>query len=144
MPPTSALGACVKILALHNRYIQPGGEDKSFEAQVELLRAHGEHVDTLVQDNARIARLGAASVARSTVWSQQSYRRVRNVLRAGRYDVLDVHNTFPLISPAVYYAARAERVPVVQTLHNYRLICPSATLFRDGRACEDCIGRAVP
>jgi glycosyltransferase involved in cell wall biosynthesis len=134
----------VRILALHNRYIQLGGEDKSFDAQVNLLRAHGDHVDTLLQDNARVAGVGARTVARSTVWSQQSYRRVRSALRAGRYDVLDVHNTFPLLSPAVYYAARAEGVPVVQTLHNYRLICPSATLFRNGRVCEDCVGKAVP
>ena len=66
------------------------------------------------------------------------------MFRSFRPDVVHFHNTFPLISPSGYYAARAEGVPVVQTIHNYRLICPSATLFRDGRPCVDCVGRRVP
>jgi glycosyltransferase involved in cell wall biosynthesis len=69
---------------------------------------------------------------------------LRTLLRRERPDVMHVHNTFPVISPAAYYAANAEGVPVVQTLHNYRLICPAATFFRDGHVCEDCLSRSVP
>jgi glycosyltransferase involved in cell wall biosynthesis len=78
------------------------------------------------------------------VWSRESYRSLAKVLRAQRPDVAHFHNTFPLLSPSVYYACRAAGVPVVQTLHNYRLLCPTATFFRNGRPCEDCAGRVVP
>src|SRR5581483_9761958 len=82
--------------------------------------------------------------AARTVWSRPAYRVLRELLRAHRPAVAHFHNTFPLISPAAYYACRAERVPVVQTLHNFRLLCPNALFFRDGRVCEDCLGKAVP
>jgi glycosyltransferase involved in cell wall biosynthesis len=71
-------------------------------------------------------------------------RRLREAVRAHRADVVHFHNTFPLMSPAAYYAARAEGAAVVQTLHNFRLLCPGANLFRDGRVCETCLGRSVP
>src|SRR5581483_7006330 len=82
--------------------------------------------------------------AARTVWSRPAYRVLRELLRAHRPAVAHFHNTFPLISPAAYYACRAERVPVVQTLHNFRLLCPNALFFRDGRVCEDCLGKPVP
>ena len=80
----------------------------------------------------------------STVWSQSAYRALRAQLRERHYDIVHVHNFFPLISPAVYYAAQAEGCSVVQTLHNYRLSCPAAIFYRDGQVCEDCLGKAVP
>jgi glycosyltransferase involved in cell wall biosynthesis len=134
----------LQILAVHNRYLQRGGEDQSFEARVNLLRERGHHVDTLIEDNSRVARLGGARTAVRAVWSGEAYARLRQMLRSRSYDVLDVHNTFPLLSPAVYYAGRAEGVAVAQTLHNYRLACPKGTFFRDGQVCEDCLGKGVP
>lgn len=135
------------VLMVHNRYQQPGGEDAVFAAEIALLRAHGHRVTPLLFDNreipARRSPLGAARLAVGTVWSQAGAARVREAIRADRPDVVHFHNTFPLVSPAAYHAARAEGVPVVQTLHNYRLLCPSATFYRDGRVCEDCLGRAV-
>jgi glycosyltransferase involved in cell wall biosynthesis len=132
-----------RILSVHNRYLQSGGEDESQRAQVHLLRERGHDVDVLLEDNRRVAALGAARVARMTIWSDQGYNLVRGALKAQPYDLVEFHNTFPLISPSAYYAARAERVPVVQVLHNYRLICPTATLYRDGHVCEDCVGKPV-
>jgi glycosyltransferase involved in cell wall biosynthesis len=79
-----------------------------------------------------------------TVWSSESFRRTRRALREEKSHVLHVQNFFPLLSPSIYYAARAEGVPVVQTLHNYRILCPSALFFRDGHLCEDCLGRRLP
>ncbi|WP_460361807.1 glycosyltransferase family 4 protein [Thermus antranikianii] len=76
-----------------------------------------------------------------TLWNQGAYRRVREAIRQRRPDLVHVHNTFPLASPAVIHAAKAEGVPVVMTLHNYRLLCVNALFFREGRVCEDCLGR---
>lgn len=82
------------------------------------------------------------AVARAAVWNGDTYRRLRALIRAERPEIAHFHNIFPLVSPAAYYAARAEGVAVVQTLHNYRLLCVAATMFRDGRPCETCLGRS--
>jgi glycosyltransferase involved in cell wall biosynthesis len=134
----------MRILVVHNRYLIRGGEDESVAAEQELLRQNGHEVDLHEERNERVADLGQLRVALRTVWSLESHRRLRQRLRRRKYDLVHVHNFFPLISPAVYYAARAEGVPVVQSLRNYRLLCPNAELFRSGRLCEDCVGRRVP
>src|ERR1700681_312252 len=128
------------VLSVHNFYRQPGGEDRVCADEAALLEQHGHTVVRYEEHNRRIAGAGI-SAAGSTVWSTRSFRRLRSVLREQACDVVHFHNTFPLISPAAYYAARAANVPVVQTLHNYRLICPAGTLLRDGAVCEECIGR---
>ena len=81
--------------------------------------------------------MGRLETARRTLWNRDSYDDLRKLIRLERPDVMHCTNTFPLISPAAYYAARDEQVPVVQTLQNYRLICPGALLMRDGKVCED-------
>lgn len=134
----------MKVLVAHNHYQQPGGEDQAFAAETGLLEKRGHTVVRLVADNNQICSMAKFSLARATVWSSAAHREVRAVLRRERPDVMHVHNTFPLLSPAIYFAARDEGVPVVQTLHNYRLICPNALLFRDGRVCEDCVGKIAP
>lgn len=127
----------------HNRYLERGGEDCVAESEISLLRVHGSEVDLFERDNSEIKRIGRLRTAARAVWSQEAYVALRAQLRDGAYDVLHVHNFFPLISPAVYHAARAENVPIVQTIHNYRLICPGGNLLRDGRVCESCVGRAL-
>ena len=134
----------MRVLMLHNRYLVPGGEDQSTAAEASLLADYGCHVELLEQDNRQIKELGRVRTAIRTVWSSESRRRIEEVLRGGRFDVVHVQNFFPLWSPSVYYAASRCGVPVVQTLRNYRLLCANATLFRDNHICEDCLGRAVP
>ena len=134
----------LNIFMAHNRYQVPGGEDISFRMEVEMLRRNGCEVETFVEDNDRVNKLGRLRTAARSIWSPESYRKVRATMRRKRFDVLHVQNFFPLISPSVYYAARAENIPVIQSLRNYRLICPGSTLNRDGKICEDCIGRTVP
>lgn len=104
----------------------------------------GHLVEVEEENNERIAALGTMRMTLRTVWSEEAYQRVRRRLTEQPYNVVHVQNFFPLLSPSVYYAAKAEGVPVVQTLHNYRLLCPSALFFRDGRACEDCLGKSFP
>ncbi len=91
----------------------------------------------------RLAPGAALSTALGTIWSHKSAAELRAIIQRETPDVAHFHNTFPLISPSAYYACVDEKVPVVQTLHNYRLLCPSAVLFRDGHVCEDCLGKAL-
>jgi glycosyltransferase involved in cell wall biosynthesis len=134
----------MKILMLHNRYLIPGGEDQSTAAEVALLRQQGCEVELLEENNERIGSLGNARTALRTIWSSESFRRIQDKLHTGKFDILHVQNFFPLWSPSVYYAASRCGVPVVQTLRNYRLMCVNATFFRDGHACEQCLGKAFP
>src|SRR3712207_5604267 len=132
------------ILMVHNRYQNRGGEDVSVEAEVKLLRKRGVKVHTFFVTNEEIPDMGRTRVAAETLWSFRSKHSLRAYLREVRPDVVHFRNTFPLISPAAYYAAREERVPIVQTLSNYRLLCLNALFLREGRACEDCLGKTPP
>ena len=134
----------MRILSIHNQYQIRGGEDESRELEERLLREHGHIVDVYEETNHDIQNYSSLHLTLKTIWSQQSYDVVRQQLRQHRYDLIHVQNFFPLISPSVYYAAQAEGVPVVQTLRNYRLVCPNALFFRDGKVCEDCVGKPIP
>jgi CelD/BcsL family acetyltransferase involved in cellulose biosynthesis/glycosyltransferase involved in cell wall biosynthesis len=137
-------GMALKALLCHNYYQQPGGEDQSFAAEAELLAAHGHEVVRFTAHNDAVARMGRLDVARRALWNGPVYAQLRELIRRQRPQVLHCTNAFPLLSPAVYYAARAEGVAVVQSLRNYRLLCPNALFLRDGRVCEDCLGKALP
>jgi glycosyltransferase involved in cell wall biosynthesis len=132
------------ILLVHNYYQQAGGEDQVFASEAQLLEKRGHKIVRYEVRNDAIRSQWLAGTALRTFWNQQEYKKLRAVMRKHRPQLLHVHNTFPLISPAIYYAAHAEEVPVVQTLHNYRLLCPSATFFRDGHVCQECTGKRVP
>lgn len=134
----------MRILSIHNTYQIRGGEDESCAAEERLLENHGHQVDRYTATNDDIPNYNPLRLAAKTLWSQTAYQAVRHTLRSQRYDIVHVQNFFPLISPSVYYAAQAEGVPVVQTLRNYRLICPNGLFFRDGQVCEDCVGQAIP
>ena len=136
--------AKVRVLQVHNYYIQPGGEDTVFESDVLLLRAHGHEVITFTENNERITEIGSASLAIKTIYSQEFYHRILDVIRRERPDVTHFHNTFPLISPSAYYACHEAGVPIIQSLHNPRLICPAASFYRDGKNCTDCLGKTPP
>lgn len=134
----------MKILSVHSRYQQRGGEDECREAEENLLREMKHSVEVYEENNDRVAGMNSISLAATTIWSTQAYETVKQSIREKNYDVIHVHNFFPMISPSVYYAAKAEGVPVVQTLHNYRLLCPNALFFRQGKVCEDCLGKYIP
>jgi glycosyltransferase involved in cell wall biosynthesis len=131
----------MRILKLHTHYQQPGGEDGVFGAEVALLRDKGHTVVPLTFQNKQLEDVPLLWRAAVTPWNREAYSRVREAIRLHRPDILHVHNTFPLASPAVIHAAKAEGVPVVMTLHNYRLLCVNAFFFRQGQVCEACLGR---
>jgi glycosyltransferase involved in cell wall biosynthesis len=132
----------MNVLVVHNRYREPGGEDRVVELETSLLERHGHNVLPYVLDNASITDGNPLALAARTIWNRDVHREISRSIVRERIDVVHVHNTLPLVSPAVYYAAAAAKVPVVQTLHNYRMVCPSAVLMREGRPCVACVGRA--
>lgn len=134
----------MRVLMVHNFYQQAGGEDEVFRAEADLLRARGHSVATLTAENGPVHGLGALGAARDTLWSGEFRRTLGDALRQTRPHVVHFHNTFFRVSPAAYHACREAGVAVVQTLHNYRLLCPAATFYRSGRVCEECLGKAVP
>jgi glycosyltransferase involved in cell wall biosynthesis len=134
----------MRILAVHNKYQQPGGEEQIFATETALLESRGHQVFRYTLDNDHIAAISPLLLAKNTLWNSTVYQELRSLIRQHQPQVAHFHNTFPLISPAAYYAARAEGVPTIQTLHNYRLLCPNALFFRDGHVCEDCLGKAIP
>jgi len=134
----------MKVLAVHNRYQRPGGEDQVFVDETALLETRNHRVLRYEVHNDQVKQMNRLTLAKDTIWNTSAYRELGALIRRERPDVVHFHNTLPLVSPAGYYAARAEGVPVIQTLHNYRLLCPVALFFRDGRVCEDCMGKAVP
>ncbi len=133
-----------RLLLVHNYYQQRGGEDQSFEDDRAMLEAHGHPVSSYTLHNDSIDQMGRLELVSSTLWNRKVYQEVRQLIRKDKPRLMHCTNTFPLISPAVYYAARAEGVPVVQGLHNYRLQCLNGLFLRQGRVCEDCLGQAIP
>lgn len=115
-----------------------------FRAEVELLRQNRHEVIEYTNHNDALSDLSRVQAAARTIWSRKSVQDLSQLIRRHTPDIAHFHNVFPLISPSAYHACRRLGVPVVQTLHNFRLLCPSATLFRDGHVCHDCVGRAVP
>lgn len=132
----------MKILVVHNRYRDRTGEDIVFHQEVDLLRSNDHQVQTLTVDNRQLEaptvwtklRLGLR-----TVWSATGYSLIKRKIQQFQPDIVHVHNTLPLLSPSIFYACHKASIPVVQTLHNYRLLCPANNLFRSQAICHACI-----
>jgi glycosyltransferase involved in cell wall biosynthesis len=134
----------MRIAVLHNHYLGRGGEDVVFEAEVNLLRQHGHEVFTYTVSNEVISQVSSLTALRMAVWNAPMYRELREWFARHRPQVAHFHNVLFVLSPASYQAAHDSGVAVVQTLHNYRLICPSGQLMRRGRPCELCVGKFFP
>lgn len=127
-------------LLLHNCYRQRGGEDAVLANEHALLNRRGHHVELVTVNNDDVQGLATKlRVAWQAAWSPRGYALAQSALQRFQSDIVHVHNFFPLLSPAVFDACQEAGVPVVMTLHNYRLICPGALLMRNGRVCEQCI-----
>lgn len=134
----------VSLLVLHNFYQQHGGEDESFRVNCEILKSLGCDVHTLTFDNKDMDRMSDAMKLRKTIWNGEAACKVEKVCHDENISILIVHNFFPLASPAIYCAARRTGAKVIQWLHNYRLMCPAATFYKNGRVCETCMHKWLP
>jgi glycosyltransferase involved in cell wall biosynthesis len=136
----------MKIVQVHNTYQQPGGEDVVVESERRLLQSEGHQVIPYLRSNMELqdaSALARIAVVPRMVWSSESRRGFASLLDAERPDVVHIHNTFMVISPSIYSACSERKIPVVQTLHNFRLLCPSANFYRDGHVCEECVDHGL-
>ena len=136
----------MKILYIYNLYQQSGGENQWVQSEPDLFKARGHDVVIYRRDNSEIRDFSLwkrASLFWESAWSRESYEAVRMLIRRERPEVAHVYNTLALVTPSVYYACREEGVPVVQTVYNYRLLCPAANFLRNGRICEDCVQHSL-
>ncbi len=131
-----------RVLLVHNYYKIPGGEDTAVSNEKRLLEQHGHQVILYTRSNQELDSFSAwqkIMLPFTALFSLRTYREVKYLIKKENIDVVHVHNTLSLISPSVYYAAFSCKVPVIQTIHNFRLMCPAATFVREGRICEDCV-----
>jgi glycosyltransferase involved in cell wall biosynthesis len=131
----------MKILLVHNSYQLPGGEDVVYARERDLLLAHHHQVYEYQRSNNEISeysKLQKLKLSVDVIWNSDSKNDFAERIDEIKPDIVHVHNTFMMISPSIYSACRERNIPVVQTLHNYRLLCPGATFFRDGKPCHDC------
>lgn len=136
----------MNIIQVHCAYLHRGGEDAVAAAELKLLRARGHQIYAFHASNRDAIDGGAIPTLRAlhaSAWNRGVYRRLRETIRSVKPDIVHVHNFWFSLSPSVFGAARDEGVPVVMTLHNYRLLCTNGLLLRDGVVCEKCIGRSV-
>jgi glycosyltransferase involved in cell wall biosynthesis len=131
----------MKILFIHNAYQNWGGEDVVLDSEIALLRDYGHEVELYKRHNDELHDLSFASAAVSTIWSRRSAAEVEAACDIFQPQLIHAHNTFPLVSPSIYWTAARKRIPVIQTLHNFRMLCPQGTFLRNGGICEDCIGK---
>lgn len=133
----------MRILVVHNYYLEPGGEDQVFTAESSMLEEHGHQVFRFTVHNNHLKKMNPLTLAGKTLWNRAIFDDLRQIVRKVKPDIVHFHNTFPLISAAAYYAVAENGFPVVQTLHNYRLLCPNALFLRDDHVCENCMGKFV-
>lgn len=133
------------VLMAHNYYKVPGGEDTVFHNEVKMLEQNGHKVTKYTRHNDEIKGgvINKLKLGIDTIFSFKTYKEVKELIDKNNIDVVHVHNTLPLISPSIYYAAMAKKVPVVQTIHNFRLLCPGATFTKNGEICEECISKGL-
>jgi glycosyltransferase involved in cell wall biosynthesis len=136
----------MNILLVHNSYQRPGGEDVAFEQERQLLIREGHHVVTYRRSNSEIedySVLQRLALVKDVVWAADTRREFARMLLQEKPQLVHIHNTFVMASPSIYSVCHEARVPVVQTLHNYRLLCPAATFFREGRVCTECVDHSL-
>lgn len=135
-----------RILIVHNYYQVPGGEDTVVSNEKKMLEDNGHEVILYSRNNSELKELSKFQklfLPFTTIFSLKTYREVKKIIIDKKIDIVHVHNTLCLISPSVYYASFTCKVPIVQTIHNFRLLCPGATFYRDGAICEDCVSEGL-
>ena len=134
----------MKILLVHNHWLERGGEDEVVNSEIELLKKAGHEIVVYEKSNEEVKKYPFFKKLRFLIkditWSKIAYQEVKEIVQRERPDIAHVHNTFIAISPSIYYALSEDNIPIVQTLHSYRLICPKGVLFRDAKVCQECIG----
>ncbi|AWI06387.1 glycosyltransferase family 4 protein [Clostridium drakei] len=135
-----------RVLIVHNYYQVSGGEDTVVANEKKMLEDNGHEVFMYTRHNEEIKKSGILEKIKlpfETIYSFKTVREVKKVIRENEIDIVHVHNTLPLISPSVYKAAKDCGCKIVQTVHNFRLLCPGATFTCNGKICEECISKGL-
>lgn len=134
----------MKVVIVHNAYPQYGGEDTVVANETAMLERHGYDVVPWIVPTEESGILNLIRCGLSAVWNPFAARQLKLLLKREKPDIVHCHNTFPLLSPSIFAACHKVGIPVVQTIHNYRHICPAGGFFRDGKNCEECMGKRFP
>lgn len=140
------MGEKKKVLIVHNYYQVPGGEDTVVANEKQMLEELGHEVILYRRNNSELKTMSKSQkilLPFTTIFNIRTFREIKQLIKKKGIEIVHIHNTLNLISPSVYYAARSCKAPVVQTIHNFRLLCPGATFYRDGHICEDCISKGL-
>jgi len=132
----------MRVLMIHNEYARPSGEEHASQAIADLLTRHGHEVHWHRRSSAEIAGslAGQAKAFFTGVYNPSSRRRVARLLTEREYDVVQVQNLYPLLSPAILGPIRKAGLPLVMRCPNYRVFCPNGLHLVKGRVCERCLG----
>ncbi len=135
----------MRIIVIHNRYRYQGGEDAVFQAEVRLLSERGHEVHELIFSNKNIPdSFDKYLQGIRGLYNVSSALTLQKLIKEYKPDLIHVHNFFPLASPSIFYTAKKFNIPVVVTLHNFRLVCPSGTLYHNGSIYEENVGKIIP
>lgn len=135
-----------RVLIVHNYYQIPGGEDTVVNNEKKMLEENGHDVVMYTRHNDEIKEkgiMGKLLLPFETIYSFKTIRDIKKIVKEKKIDIVHIHNTFPLISPSIYSASKKAGAKVVQTVHNFRLLCPAATFARDNKICEDCVNKGL-
>jgi len=137
---TSDSEKSLRILFAHNRYLNRGGEDESRDQEMFMLRSKGHEVLEYEVDNKDLPRTNYLQAGFQSIWNMEQHQRLTQFMQDTKPQILKVDNYFPILSPSIFSAAKRLGISTVLSVRNYRLICPGASLFRDGHVCTDCVG----
>lgn len=134
------------ILLIHNYYKVSGGEDVVFQNEKQMLLENGNQVFEYTRNNKEIDKMNIIKkviLPFTNIFSIKAYRDVKNYIKSNKIDIVHIHNYSNLISPSIIYACKKCDIPVVQTVHNFRMLCPNGLFFRDNKICEDCPNKGL-
>lgn len=132
----------MKILLVHNYYREPGGEEEYVESLKDLLQTKGHSVRLFSKSNKVLDRgFEKLKTSFAMFWNPKLYNNFSAVLGSYKPDVVHFNNIFPLITPTAYWACKKLRIPIVQTVHNFRYMFPKSLLFRRGELCPYCLNK---
>jgi len=135
----------MKILQIHNKYKQYGGEDAVLKLEFELLQKNGNQVEQIIFDNKVINSFWSKmSLFYKSIYNFSSAQLLKNKIKMFDPDIIHVHNFFPIASPSIFYIAKKNKIPIILTLHNYRLLCANAELYRNNNPCFNCVNKTFP
>lgn len=134
----------MRILILFNRYVYRGGEDTYVANLISLLKAHRHSVRLFQKDSRNIKNMfDSLRVGLGLFWNMSTDKELSRVIETFKPDIAHFHNIYPLISPTAYWVCKKNNVPIVQTIHNYKFMCPKNSLYRNGSVCELCVGKII-